>query len=143
MIPALRIRPSVPLSERAILRRYHAQANSPMPQAVAMVMSIAIEAVVAFALIRALRWGRGSNAALAAALGTLVTHPIVWALVPRLEVPLGYAGAVALIESGVVLAESLAYRMIVALTWRRALTASLVANAASTASGLLYYALAD
>jgi len=114
-----------------------------MPQAVALVTSIAIEAVVAFALIRALRWGRGCNAALAAALGTLVTHPIVWALVPRLEDPLGYAGAVALIESGVVLAESVAYRMIVPLAWQRALAASLVANAASTAAGLLYYALAD
>jgi hypothetical protein len=143
MIAALRIRPSVPLAERAILRRYHAQANSPMPQAVALVTSIAIEAVVAFALIRALRWGRGGNAALAAALGTVVTHPIVWVLVPRLETPLGYAGSVALIESGVVLAESVAYRMIVPLAWRRALAASLVANAASTAAGLLYYTLAD
>jgi hypothetical protein len=113
-----------------------------MPQAVALVLSIATEAVVAFALIRALRWGRGVHAALAATVGTLITHPIVWALVPRLEPPLGYAGAVALIESGVVLAESVAYRVIVPLGWRRALAASLVANAASTAAGLLYYTLA-
>jgi hypothetical protein len=141
MIAALRIRPSA--QRAAILRRYHAEANSPMSQSVALVMSIAIEAVVAFALIRSLRWGREANAALAAALGTLVTHPLVWVLVPRLEAPLGYAGSVALIESGVVLAESLAYRMIVPLAWRRALAASLVANAASTAAGLLYYAVAD
>ena len=113
-----------------------------MPQAVALVMSIAIEAVVAFALIRASRWGRGGNAALAAALGTLVTHPIAWALVPRMEPPLGYAGAIALVESVVVLAESVAYRVIVPLAWRRALAASLVANAASTTAGLLYYGLA-
>jgi hypothetical protein len=113
-----------------------------MTQTVALILSIAIEAVVAFALIRALRWGSGMRAALAAALGTLVTHPFVWALVPRFEPLLGYAGTVALVESGVVLAESVAYRLIVPLVWRRALVASLIANATSTAAGLLYYAFA-
>jgi hypothetical protein len=112
-----------------------------MSQTAALVLSIAIEAAVAFALIRALGWGSGLNAALAAAVGTLITHPFVWYAVPRLDGHIGYAGAVALIESGVVLAESVAYRLIVPLSWRRSLLASLVANAASTAAGLLYYAL--
>jgi hypothetical protein len=40
----------------------------------------------------------------------------------------------------VVLAESIAYRVVVPLGWPRALFASLVANASSTAAGLLYYA---
>ncbi|HXP05586.1 MAG TPA: hypothetical protein VN808_15815 [Stellaceae bacterium] len=111
-----------------------------MTQTAALVFSIAIEAAVAFALIRALGWGSGLNAALAASLGTLVTHPFVWYAVPRLDDPIGYAGAVALVESGVVLVESVAYRLIVPLSWRRSLLASLVANAASTAAGLLYYA---
>jgi hypothetical protein len=112
-----------------------------MSQTTALIMSIAIEAAVAFVLIRALGWGSGLNAALAASLGTLVTHPVVWVLIPRLEGSIGYAGSVALVESGVVLAESIAYRLVVPLMWRRALVASLIANAASTAAGLLYYAL--
>lgn len=112
-----------------------------MSQTTALIFSIAIEAVVALVLIRALGWGSGLNAALAASVGTLVTHPIVWALIPRIEEPLGYAGSVALVESGVVLAESIAYRLLVPLRWRRALIASLIANGASTAAGLLYYAI--
>lgn len=112
-----------------------------MTQTAALVLSIAIEAALAFAMIRGLGWGDGLNAALAASLGTLITHPVVWYAVPRLSAPLGYAGAVALVETGVVLAESVPYRLIVPLPWRRALPASLVANAASTAAGLLYYAL--
>ena len=113
-----------------------------MTQTHALILSIAIEAVVAFVVVRGLRWGGGTRAALAATVGTLVTHPFVWYAVPRLEGPLGYGPAVVLIESGVVLAESVAYRLIVPLDWRRALPASLLANAASTGAGLLYYALA-
>jgi hypothetical protein len=112
-----------------------------MSQIAALALSIAIEAVVAFALIRVLGWGSSLNAALAATLGTLITHPIVWFLIPSLEAPIGYAGAVALVEAGVVLAESVAYRLIVPLSWRRSLVASLIANAASTAAGILYSAL--
>ena len=112
-----------------------------MSQTAALTFSIVIEAIVAFALIRCLGWGSGLNAALAASLGTLATHPVVWYAVPRLTAPLGYAGAVALVETGVVMVESIAYRLVVPLSWHRSLTASLIANAASTASGLLYYAL--
>jgi hypothetical protein len=113
-----------------------------MSQTAALVFSIAVEAVVAFVLIRALGWGSGLNAALAASLGTLVTHPIAWVSIIQLEEPLGYVLSVTLVESGVVLAESVAYRLLVPLRWRRALTASLIANGASTVAGLLYYALA-
>lgn len=112
-----------------------------MTQTAALSLSIVIEAVLAFVLVRGLRWGSGMRAALAATVGTLITHPLVWYTVPRLEDSIGYAGAVALIEIDVVLAESVAYRLIVPLSWRRSLLASLVANAASTAAGLLYYAL--
>jgi hypothetical protein len=113
-----------------------------MTQIQALTVSIAIEAVSAFILVRGLRWGSGMRAALAATVGTLITHPFVWHGVPRLEGPLGYSAAVALIESLVVLAESVAYRVIVPLAWSRALPASLIANAASTGAGLLYYAFA-
>jgi hypothetical protein len=111
-------------------------------QTQALVLSLVIEAVVAFALVRGLRWGSGTRAMLAATVGTLITHPVVWLAVPRLEPLLDYGAALALIESGVVLAESAAYRFVVPLGWRRALPASLIANAASTGAGLVYYALA-
>jgi len=113
-----------------------------MTETEALFLSIAIEAAVAFALVRGLGWGGGARAALAATVGTLFTHPFVWHFVPRLEAAFGYAAAVALAETGVVLAESVAYRVILPLRWRRALLASLVANAASTGAGLAYYALA-
>jgi len=113
-----------------------------MTQLQALALSIGIEAVVAFVLVRGLRWGGGTRAALAATIGTLITHPFVWSLVPRWEIELGYASALALIESGVVFAESVAYRVVVPLSWPRALFASLVANASSTAAGLLFYAFA-
>jgi hypothetical protein len=112
-----------------------------MSQTTALVLSIAIEAVIAFALVRGLSWGSGLHAAAAAAVGTLVTHPFAWHGISRLEGVIGYGSAVAVVETGVVLAESIAYRLIVPLAWRRALIASLIANAASTAAGLLYYAL--
>jgi hypothetical protein len=70
----------------------------------------------------------------------LFTHPVVWVIVPPLETPLGYATAVVLVEAGVVLAESVAYRLIVPLAWPRALLASLIANGGSIAAGLGYYA---
>jgi len=114
-----------------------------MSQIQALLFSIAIEAVVAFALIRALRWGGGTRAALSATIGTLITHPVAWPAMLHLMAPLGYWAAVALVESGVVLAESVAYRLIVPLPWRRALIASLVANGASTGAGLFYYAWLD
>jgi hypothetical protein len=113
-----------------------------MSQATALILSIAIEAVIAFAMVSGLRWGSGARAALAATVGTLVTHPFVWHTVPWLEGRFDYGAAVALVESAVVLAESIAYRLIVPLSWRRALVASLIANAASTGAGLLYYAFA-
>jgi hypothetical protein len=112
-----------------------------MSQITALVLSIAIEAVIAFALVRGLAWGNGLRAAAAAAVGTLVTHPFAWRGIPQLEVVIGYGWAVAVVETGVVLAESIAYRLLVPLDWRRALIASLIANGASTAAGLLYYAI--
>jgi hypothetical protein len=141
MVANLRINPPARACSCLILRRFSRKANSRMGQTAALVFSIAIEAVIGFTLIRMLGWGSGLNAAFAAAIGTLITHPIAWVLIPRLVTALGYAGAVALVEAGVVLAESIAYRLIVKLSWRRSLIASLVANTASTAAGLLYYAL--
>jgi len=113
-----------------------------MPQALALFLSIAIESVVAFFAMRALGWGSGRRAALAATIGTLITHPIIWHGIPRLEPLLGYGAAVAVAEGAVVLAESIAYRLIVPLPWPRSLAVSLIANGASAGAGFAYYALA-
>jgi len=112
-----------------------------MPQVVALLVSIFIESIVAFPLVRVLGWGSGWRAALAAALGTLATHHVAWELILELEHRLGYAAAVALCEGAVVAAESAFYRLLVPLPWQRAVLASAVANSASTAAGLIYYAL--
>jgi hypothetical protein len=113
-----------------------------VPQAVSLIFSIVIEAIVAFAWLRAFGWGNGWRGALSATVGTLITHPIVWRTVPPLEEAIGYGAAVALIEAGVVLAESIPYRLIVPLAWKRALAVSLVANAASACAGIAVNALA-
>jgi hypothetical protein len=112
-----------------------------MTETVALLLSIVIEAAVAAALVSALRWGSPARAAIAASLATFVTHWFAWHGVPWLEAPLGYRTAVLLVESAVVVFESLAYVAIVPLPPRRAFVTSLVANAASTASGLTLYAL--
>ena len=49
-----------------------------MSQPLAMLLSIAIEAAVAAALISALRWGSAARAAAAATVGTLLTHWFAW-----------------------------------------------------------------
>jgi len=112
-----------------------------MSETAALLLSIVIEAIVALAAMHVSGWGSGWRAALAATVGTLITHPVVWRTVPPLTLVTGYGAAVALIEAGVVFAEGVAYRVIVPLAWRRALLVSLIANAASTAAGLAANAL--
>jgi len=113
-----------------------------MSQTFSLFLSILIEAAVAFAVMWISGWGSGMRAMLAATIGTLVTHPIVWQTVPALEPAIGYGVAVVLVEGATVLAESIGYRLIVPLPWGRALAVSLVANVASAGAGLAYYALA-
>jgi hypothetical protein len=114
-----------------------------MSQSAALLLSLVTEALAALVLLRAWgeEWGRATRAALAAVLATLLTHPAAWAATLRLMDAIGYAAAVALVEAAVVLAESLAYRVLVPLPGRRALLASLVANGASAGLGLVLYAL--
>ena len=54
---------------------------------------------------------------------------------------LDYAIALVVVEVVVTLLESLGYRWIASLSWRRALSASCVANGASTGLGLALYVL--
>jgi hypothetical protein len=114
-----------------------------MTQSLALLLSIVVEAISAYALIGACGWGSPLRAGLAAALGTLTTHwgawsSIIW-LIETNEID--YAPAVAAVESAVVLVEAIGYRLIVPLPLSQALLASFIANGASTASGLVLYAL--
>jgi hypothetical protein len=112
-----------------------------MPEWLALLLSIAIEAVVAAAMIEMLRWGSGRQAALAATLGTLATHPLAWNGMILLMEQLDYGPAFLCVEAAVVLAESLAYMLCARQPVGRALLLSLVANGASSGFGLALYGL--
>lgn len=114
-----------------------------MPQGVALALSIGIEAAIAATLVARLGWGRPWLAALAAALGTLVTHGTAWNAVLAAMETIGYAASVGLVEAGIVLAESLGYVLIARLPAARALVASAIANAGSTAVGIVLNFLID
>lgn len=112
-----------------------------MDQGTALLVSIAVEAAVAAGMLGLSGWGRPLLGAAAAAVGTLITHPLVWGAFPEVELWTDYWTAFALIEALVVLAETFAYRLILPVDWPRALALSFVANAASAAAGMLYYYL--
>jgi len=112
-----------------------------LTQTDALLLSIAIEAATAWPLVAGLRWGSGARAALAAAVGTLVTHWAAWAGCQWLMQDLGYAPALVVVEAGVIGVEWIAYRLLVPLPALRALLASAIVNATSTLIGLALYAL--
>jgi hypothetical protein len=107
-----------------------------MTQSTALFLSIACESLVAWLVVAAWHWGNPWRAALAATVGTCVTHWAAWSAVIWLMDSINYAAVVVVVEAAVVLVESLAYRWIAYLSWNRALLASLIANAASTGLGL-------
>lgn len=72
--------------------------------------------------------------ALAAALASLLTHPLAWHFSRRLG-PQQYLAGVWWIESAVVLLEAVVYRLLLRLRWTRALGVSLLANALSAGLG--------
>jgi hypothetical protein len=112
-----------------------------MTEPLALLLSVLVEAPVAHLLVARLGWGRPGRAALAAALGTVCSHPFAWSFSLTLADRLGYWPSVMVTEAAVVVFESLGYLVLVPLPPRRALLASLVANAASTAFGFLIYGL--
>ncbi len=112
-----------------------------MSQSLAMLLSIAIEAGVAFAMVEALGWGNGARAALAAVVGTLATHWLAWWTMLQVMDSVNYWVGFFGVETGVVLAESIAYFALEPLSARRSLCTSLVANGASLGFGLALYAL--
>lgn len=112
-----------------------------MTQLEAMLVSMASEAGVAAGAAAAWRlppW----RAALAAILGTALTHWPLWQVFGAAAGALGYWPALLVSEAVVVLIEALVYRFALRARWTAAAAISLAANAASALLGLIIYWLA-
>ena len=106
-----------------------------MDQINAMLLSMASEAPAA-ALLGMMAGRRASMlAALAAALGTLMTHPIVWYGALRLYQVMDYWPAFAIVETYAILCETVVYRVLTGLAWDRSFALSAAANWASILLG--------
>jgi hypothetical protein len=105
----------------------------------ALLLSVAIEAPIAWLVVRLTRWpSRGPlQAALAAATATAVTHPQLWAAVLWLTPRFGWQSVSLAGEVVVVIVEGLLIAWMAGLSLRHAMLVSLVANGASFAVGLL------
>jgi len=112
-----------------------------LTQIEALLLSVAIEAAVAWPLVAGLRWGHGARAALAAAVATLLTHWPAWSGFQWLYEHLDYAPTLLVIEGCVIAAEWIAYRLVVPLPAAQALAASAIVNASSTLVGVALYVL--
>ncbi len=108
---------------------------------VALLLSCAIEAPIAFFIVRLARWPcRGPlHAGLASAVATAVTHPQAWTAALWAYPHFGYWPTVVAIESLVVLAEALLIAWMAALSPGRSLMVSLAANSASTLFGIVFF----
>jgi hypothetical protein len=114
-----------------------------MPEYEALVISVAIEATIAFLIVRWARWpSRGAgHAGLAAAVATAVTHPQLWAVALWAYPKFGYWPSAVVLEAIVVLVEGGLIGWMASLALRRAMLLSLATNAASFAAGLLINSL--
>jgi len=111
-----------------------------MTQFEAMALTLAIEAAVAAALAPA--FARAAwRCATAALVGSLVTHPLLWAVFRDAHAVFGVM-TTPILEALVIAAEALAYRMIATRRWDEATLFSVLANAASWGAGVLIYELA-
>jgi hypothetical protein len=112
-----------------------------LTEPLALVISMAVEAPIAYLIVRFAKWPcRGAlHAGAASAVATAVTHPQLWFnLVPWLSDQMGYWTSVALAEILVVLVEGCLIAWMAELKLQRAMLVSLVANAASFAAGVIF-----
>jgi hypothetical protein len=111
-----------------------------MSEAEALLISMAIEGPIAFAIVALARWpSRGAaHAGLASMVATAVTHPQMWALAIWSFGRFPYGPAILTIEALVVVVEAALIAWMAQLTLRRAGLVSLVANAASFLFGLWF-----
>lgn len=110
-----------------------------MSEAEGLLLSAAIEAVLAYGLARLARWPcRGPvHVGLASAVATAVTHPQAWELALRLYPRWGGSWTALAVEAAVVAAEALLIAWMAQLRLDRAALVSLIANSASWAAGAL------
>ena len=105
----------------------------------ALLLSAAIEAPIAWLVVRLARWpSRGpAHAAAAAAVATAVTHPQLWTAVLWLAPSYGWAPVTLASEAVVVVVEGVLMAWMAGLRLRHAMPLSLVTNGASFAVGLV------
>jgi hypothetical protein len=115
-----------------------------LTQTLALVLTLAIEVPIVVAVVAVARWapGRLLVVALAAALASLVTHPLLWLIDPLLVSSLSNAVRLALLESLVTIVEAAIYAGPAGLGLRRGLVLSFVANGASLGVGVWIYSAA-
>lgn len=107
----------------------------------AMLLSVAIEAPIAFVIVAITRWpGRGPlNAAIAISLATAVTHPQLWTAALWLYPRIGHWLTAGVTEAVVAVVEAAIVIWVTALSPMRAFMVSVAANGASTLVGLLLF----
>lgn len=110
-----------------------------MTQTDAFALTLIIEVMAALALAPLLRLPAAA-CALAAVLGSSLTHPLLWAVFGDVHAALG-ALATPVLEVGVICAETPVYRWLCGCRWSDAALASLLVNAASWGAGEIIYAL--
>ncbi len=110
-----------------------------MLESEALLVSAAIEAPIAYLIVRATRWQScgAVHAGLAAAVATAVTHPQLWTAALWAYPRFGYWPSLIVLEAIVVLVEGVLICWMVRLSLPRALLLSLVTNTASCAAGFL------
>ena len=109
-----------------------------MTEPEALALSIAIEAPIAWLVVRIAGWRSigPRHVAGAAAVATAVTHPQLWAAALWAYARFPPLPALLVLEAIVVLVEAVLISWIAALAIRHAMLVSLVANAASLLFGL-------
>jgi hypothetical protein len=108
-------------------------------EAEALALSAAIEAPIAWLIVRLAKWPcRGPlHAALASAVATAVTHPQLWEAALWAFPRYGVWPATMVLEAAVILVEAALIAWMAKLALRHALVVSVAANVASCAAGFL------
>jgi hypothetical protein len=107
-----------------------------LTQTLALLLSIAVEAPVATAVVAFVGLGRPSRAALAAVVATLLTHGFAWRGILLASESFDWATTVIAAEVLVILVEAVVYRSLADLSVGGSMATSCVANAASTLFGI-------
>ena len=110
-----------------------------MEEGVALVISAAVEAPIAFLIVHLKKWpSRGAlHVGLAAAVATAVTHPQLWSAALWAYSRFPYWPTTIAAEAVVIAIEGLLIAWMAQLAWSRAMLVSLLANSASCLVGLL------